>query len=77
MRRQPGAKNIHVWLVEGGKLRANTLKTGKAYLAKMVEEYRSQIIAGGTTSHALARKLHDTLLLPLGSADDFPEMRLK
>ena len=62
------AKNTHVWLIEGGSLRAQTVKVGKKELATMVDRLRNQIIAGGTSSHASALALHDALILPLKPA---------
>ena len=62
------AKNTHAWMIEGGSVRAQTMKVGKKELAKMVDLLRNQIIAGGKTSHAAALALHDALILPLKPA---------
>ena len=61
-------KNTHAWLIEGGSLRAQTLKVGKKELAKMIDLLRNQVIAGGNSSHATALALHDALILPLKPA---------
>jgi len=67
-----GSKKSHAWLIEGGKVRAHTINIGKSELAKTVEMFRNQIIAGGSTPHTTAQTLYVTLLAPLQIAESVP-----
>lgn len=67
-----GSKKTHAWLIEGGKVRARSIDVGKGELARRVEQFRSQIIAGGTTPITTAQTLFSTLLAPLEIAEGVP-----